>query len=50
MHDDQTTRTHYSSLSPSETLPNPNWPRNTVKKYAIRRSIPVASYVRLHAS
>ncbi len=50
MNDDLTPVAHYSSLSLSEALLNASWSRNTVKKYAIRRSIPAAFRVRLRAS
>ncbi len=50
MNDDLTPRAHYSSLSLFEALLNASWSRNTVKKYAIRRSIPAALRVRLRAS
>jgi len=50
MYDDLTPCTHYSPLSLSEALLNASWSRNTVKKYAIRRSTPAALRIRLRAS
>jgi len=50
LYDDLTPRAHYSSLSLFEALLNASWSRNTVKKYAIRRSTPAALRIRLRAS